>query len=254
MTAELQKASLSKRIAAALLDFMLLIIIITGAATLFANAFGYETHINTMDARQKHFETQYGVVFQITEEDYNKLTEAERKNFDDAFDALTTDEEFLHAFNMQINLTLLITTLSILLGIFVVDFIFPLWLKNGQTVGKKIFGLGLVQVDSVQVTKLQLFVRAMLGKFTVETMVPVYIFIMIYFNVANIVQLAVLVVLFVGQIISLIVSKTNAAIHDLMSGTAVIDMPSQRIFQSKEALLEYTKEVHAERASRSDYK
>lgn len=254
MTAELQKASLPKRIAAALLDFMLLIIIITGSASLFANAFGYGEHSATMDARQKYFEAQYGVVFQITEEDYNKLTEEERKNIDAAFDALTADEEFLHAFNMQVNLTMLITTLSILLGVLIVEFAIPLWLKNGQTAGKKIFGLALVQVNSVQITKLQLFVRAILGKFTIEIMIPIYIFIMIFFNAANIVHLAILVVLLIGQIISMIVSRTNAAIHDLLSGTAVIDMPSQRIFKSKDELLDYTKKIHAEWANRSDYK
>ena len=254
MTAELQKASLSKRIAAALLDFMLLIIIVTGAATLFANIFGYEAHIKTMEDRQKHFETTYDIVFQITEEDYNKLSAEKRQAYDDAFEALRTDEEFLHAYTMQVSLTMLIATFSIMLGILLVDFVIPLWLKNGQTVGKKVFALALVQTDGVQISKLQLFIRAILGKFTVETMIPVYVFMMIFFNTANIVTLALLLVLLVGQLISIIVTKTNAAIHDLLAGTAVIDMPSQRIFQSKEDLLEYTKKIHAERANRSDYK
>ncbi len=254
MSVELQKASLSKRIAAALLDFMVLVIIVTGAATLLANVFGYGVQVTAMEAREKHFEAEYGIVFRITEEEYNKYTEAQRKNYDDAYQALISDEEFLYAYNMQVNLTLLITTFSILIGVLIVDFIIPLWLKNGQTMGKKIFSLALVRVDGVQITKLQLFIRAILGKFTVETMIPVYIFIMIFFNTANIVSLALLLVLLLGQIISMIASKTNAAIHDLLAGTAVIDMPSQKIFQSKEDLLEYTKKIHAERANRSDYK
>lgn len=254
MTTQLQKASLPKRIAAAILDFMLLIVIVTGAATLFANIFVNEEHITIIEERQKHFETQFGIVFQMTEEDYSKLTEAELKNYNDALEALLADEDFLYAYNMQLNVTLLITTLSILLGILVVEFLIPLWLKNGQTAGKKVFALALVQVDSVQVTKLQLFIRAILGKFTIETMIPVYIFIMIYFSTANIVHLALLAVLLIGQIISMIASKTNAAIHDLLAGTAVVDMPSQQIFQSKEDLLEYTKKIHAEQANCSDYK
>ena len=254
MTAELQKASLSKRIAAALLDFMLLIIIVTGIVTVLANLFGYKAHIDAMEARQKFFETKYDVVFQITEEDYNKLPAEQREKYDTAVEALFEDEEFLYAYNMQVSLTLLIITAGILLGILVVDFIIPLWLKDGQTMGKKIFGLGLVRIDGVQVTKLQLFIRAILGKFTIETMIPVYIFIMIYFNTANIGSIAILAALLLGQIICMIVTKTNAPIHDLLAGTAVIDVPSQRIFKSKEELLEYTKKIHAERANRSDYK
>lgn len=245
---------MSKRIAAALLDFMLLIVIITGAATLFANISGYEANLVALENREKHFETEYGIVFRITTEQYDALTEEQRQNYDAAFEALKADEEYSRIWYKQFNLILLITTFSILLGILVVDFVFPLFLKEGQTVGKKVFGLALVQTDSVSVTKLQLFLRAILGKFTIETMIPVYIFIMIYFNAASITHLAVLTALLISQIISIAISKTNAAIHDLMAGTVVVDMPSQHIFQSKEDLLEHTKKIHAEQANRSDYK
>jgi len=254
MSAELQKASLSKRIAAALLDFMLLVIIVTGVATVLANILGYGAHVNTMNARQKHFEEEYDIVFQITEEDYNKLSPEKQQDYDDAFEALRKDETFLRSYNMQITLTMLIITFGVLVGVLIVEFFIPLWLKNGQTVGKKVFGLGLVRVDGVQITKLQLFIRAILGKFTIETMIPVYVFIMFFFQFANIVTVAVLATLLLGQIISMIATRTNAAIHDLLAGTAVIDMPSQRIFKSTEDLLEYTKKIHAERANRSDYK
>ena len=254
MTAELQKASISKRIAAALLDFMLLVVIVTGAATLLSNVLGYEANLNTMESREKYFETEYGIVFRISEEEYNNLSAEQRQNYDAAFQALQQDQEYTYTWYVQFNLILLITTFSILLGIIVTDFIIPLFLKNGQTLGKKVFSLALVREDGVQVTTLQLFFRAILGKFTVEIMIPVYIFIMIFFSSANIVSLAILAALILGQIISMIATKTNAAIHDLLAKTAVIDMPSQRIFKSSEDLLEYTKKIHAERANRSDSK
>ena len=254
MNAELQKASISKRIAAAILDFMLLVIIVTGAATLLSNIFGYADNISTMEAREKHFETEYGIVFRISEDELNSMTDEQRQNYEAAFEALKADEEYIYAWYLQFNLILLITTFSILLGTLVVEFIIPLLLKNGQTVGKKVFALGLVREDGVQLTTLQLFIRSVLGKFTIETMVPVYIIIMLFFNTANIVTLAILAALLLGQIISLIATKTNAAIHDLLARTVVIDMPSQRIFKSSEELLAYTKKIHAERASRSDYK
>ena len=61
MNIELQKASISKRIAAAILDFILLILIITGAAVLFSSIFGYDANLAAMEAREKHFETEYGI-------------------------------------------------------------------------------------------------------------------------------------------------------------------------------------------------
>lgn len=254
MPIQLQKASISKRIAAALLDFMLLIVIITGAATLFANIFGYEANLNTLENREKYFEAEYGIDFRITSEQYDALTEEQRQNYDAAMEALLGDEEYSRLWYKQFSLILQIATFSILLGILVVEFVIPLFLKNGQTVGKKVFSLALVQTDCVQATKMQIFVRAILGKFTIETMIPVYILIMLYFATANIVHLAILAGLLIGQIVSIAVSKTNAAIHDLMAGTVVVDMPSQHIFQTKEDLLEHTKKIHAEQANRSDYK
>lgn len=254
MTVDLQKANMAKRIAAALLDFILLTILVTGAATLLTAVLGYDTHAKAMEARQNHFEIEYGVKFDITEEDFNKLTEAEQTKYDDAYKTLYKDEDFLYEFNIVINLITIIATFSILAGVVVVDFVIPLILKNGQTVGKKVFGIALVRIDGVQITTLQLFIRSILGKFTIELMIPVYIIIMLIFGTANIISLAILAGLLIGQVVCVATSKTNAAIHDLLCGTAAVDMASQTIFRTSEDLLAYTKKIHADRANRSDYK
>ena len=254
MTADLQKASITKRIAAALLDFIILTILVTGAAALLTTVLGYDSYTEAMTARQNIFEAEYNVDFDISQEDFDKLTTEEQKKYEEAYQALYKDKEFSYAFNMVINLILLITSLSILVGVVVVEFVIPLWLKNGQTVGKKVFSLGLVRMDGVQISTLQLFVRSILGKYTIEIMIPVYIIIMLFFGTASIISLAILAGLLIGQLICLIANRTNAAIHDLLCGTAVIDIASQNIFRTREELLEYTKKVHTEWANRSDYK
>jgi len=253
MTTNLQKANFTKRIAAAILDFILLTVLVTGAATALSIVLGYGTHAETLEARRQHFEKQYNIQFQLTQEQYDALTEEQRKNYDTAFQALIEDEAFLHAYNMQTSLTMLITTFSVLAGVLVVEFVIPLFLKNGQTVGKKIFGIALVRTDGVQITNLQLFIRAVLGKFTIELMIPIYIFIMIYFNTANIFTLAILAALSLGQLVCVAATRTNSPIHDLLSGTAAVDLATQTIFKSKEDLLEYTKKLHAEQANRAEY-
>lgn len=253
MITDLQKASLLKRMAAALLDFILLSVLVTGIATLLANVLGYGGHVDNMEKSRQHYEAQYGVEFQITQEQYDALTEQQRKDYDTAFEALVSDESFLYAYNMQINLTMLITTFSILGSVLLLEFVVPLFFKSGQTVGKKVFGIGLMRTDGVQISKLQLFIRALLGKFTVELMVPIYILIMIYFNTANIISLAILAALLLGQVICMAVTRTNSLLHDLLAGTVAVDLSSQMIFRSKEDLMEYTKKIHAERANRSEY-
>ena len=64
---------------------------------------------------------------------------------------------------------------------------------------------------------------------------------------------AVLALLGIGQLICLCATRSNAALHDLMAGTVVVDIASQRIFASTEELVEYTKRIHADRAARQDY-
>ena len=253
MTVDLQKANITKRVAAALLDFILLTIIVTGAATALTAAFGYDTYVNTADARQKYFEEQYGVRFEITEEEYLAFSEEKQQLYNDAYKAFRQDKEFLYAYNMMLNLVTITISLSLLLGVAIVEFIIPLILKNGQTVGKKVFGIGLVRVDGVQLTTLQLFTRTILGKFTVELMIPAYIIIMLYFSIADIISLAILIIILIVQVVCPIVTRTNSAFHDLLSGTVAIDIASQQIFRSKEELLEYTKKAHAEQANRSVY-
>ncbi len=254
MTADLQKAAITKRVAAALLDFILLTVLVTGAAAILSGVLDSGNHAAIIEARQAYFEAEYGVDFDISAEDFEKLTEDQHKKYDEAYSALINDKDFFQAYTMQISIIMLVATLSFFISILILEFFIPLWLKNGQTLGKKVFGLAIVRVDGVQLTTLQLFVRSVLGKFTVETMIPVYIIIMIFFNTANLISLAILAALLVGQAASLIFSKTNAAIHDHLAGTAVVDFASQMIFRSKEDLLDYTKKIHADRVNRSDYK
>jgi len=253
MITDLQKASFTKRIAAMLLDFILLCVLVSGSATLLANLSGYGDHLETSTQVRRQYETQYGVEFQITQEQYDGFTQAQRDNYDAAYQALIRDEAFLQSYNMLVSLTLLITTFSLLLAVLVTEFIIPLFLKNGQTVGKKVFGIGVIRTDGVQVSKLQLFTRAVLGKFTIELMIPVYILIMIFLNTAGIISLAVLAGIALAQIICIAATRTNSPIHDLMAGTVAVDLNSQMVFRSKEDLLAYTKKIHAERANRSDY-
>ena len=68
------------------------------------------------------------------------MTEAQKETYDAAYDALIADEEAMKAYNMMVNLTLVITTCGILLAVLLWELLIPLFLGNGQTLGKKIFG------------------------------------------------------------------------------------------------------------------
>ena len=129
----------------------------------------------------------------------------------------------------------------------------PLILGNGQTLGKKIFGIALIRQDGVKLNTMQLFARTLLGKFTIETMLPVYMLVMVFFNIMGLDGLMIIAGIWIAQLILLVVTRNNQLLHDLLAGTVVVDMASQRIFKTTDDLIAYQKRVAAEKATRQPY-
>lgn len=253
MIQDLQKASMLKRISAWILDLVLLLIIIVGAASLLSGITGYDGYSLQLEESYAHYEKAYGITFEITGEQYNAMTEAERANYDAAYQALISDNEAMYAYNMVLTLTLLMTTLSILIGYLVTEFIVPLILKNGQTVGKKVFGIGVMRTNGVRISTVSLFIRTFIGKYTVETMIPVLVVMMLLFNITGIMGTALVLGIAIVQIVMLIVTKTNSAIHDRLADAVTVDLASQMIFDTEEELVEYKKKISADDAANAPY-
>ena len=253
MRLDLQKASLSKRLPAWMLDTILLVVLATALAALLSFALGYDGYSQQLQAAYDKYETIYGVDFDLTQEEQEKLTDEQKELYQQAFDALNKDSEALRAYNMMLSLTLVILSLSILLSYVVLEFIVPLLFNNGQTVGKKIFNIALMRTDGVRVTPFMLFVRSILGKYTLETMVPILILVMMALGVVGIGGTLLLAVLLLAQVGLLLANRNRSVIHDLLACTVAVDNESQMMFDTPEALLDYQKRIHAEEAANSDY-
>lgn len=251
--ADIQKATFWKRFAAWLLDLILLAVLATGVMYLAAVISGCDRYIDQVNDAYSHYEEAYGVSFEVTQEEYDAYTDEQRQNWDDAYQALIDDDEAMYAYNMMVNLILIMTTAGILVSMLILHFVIPLILKNGQTVGKKAFSLGVVRQDGVKMNTMQLFVRTLLGRFTLETMIPVYIIIMMLWGTVGIMGPIVLIALIIAQLICVNATRNRSALHDLLAGTVVVDLSCQKVFESKEALIEYTQKLHAERAAREFY-
>ena len=253
MTTELQKASLLKRTAAGIFDFILVCVLAVGIAWFLSWVLGADAHQEKWDKGRAAYEQQYGVTYDITQEEYDALSEQKRQNYDAAHKALVSDKEVMQSYNMVVQLAILTVTFGILIAQVLLELVVPLILKNGQTIGKKIFSIALVRVDGVKLSTLQLFVRTVLAKFTLETMIPVYFLVMLFFNAAGIFATVIIGGLTLAQLICLCVTKTNSLIHDLLSGTVAVDMATQMIFRSTDDLIRYQQRVHAEQVARSTY-
>ena len=253
MAVDLQKAGMWKRISAGLFDWILTGILVVGFCFLLSWVSGYNGHNRTLNEAYDRYETQYGIVFEVTGEEYQRMSTEQRAAYDEAYSALIGDEEAMYAYNMVLSLTLVIVSLGILAGVMVMEFVIPLMLKNGQTLGKKIFGIALMRTDGVKINTMQLFVRTVLGKYTIETMIPVCIILMIFFNLIGLIGTLILGAILLVQLILMGVTQTNSLIHDTLAGTVAVDFASQMIFETTEDLIEYKKRAHAQMAARQQY-
>ena len=242
-----------KRISAYTFDMILLVCLAMVVAMALSGIFGYDEYNARMDAAYDQYGQMYGINVSMTFEEYEKLTPEQLDLYMQALEAINADKEVMHTYSMVVNLTLIIASLSILAGYLVLEFLVPLWLGNGQTLGKKIFGIALMRQDGVKITPLMLFARTILGKYTLETMIPVLIVIMLLFQMIGLIGTLIIGLILLLQVILLIVTRTNSALHDLLACTVAVDMASQMMFDSPEALLEYQKRISAEKANRAEY-
>ena len=251
---DIQRGSVLKRISALLLDLILLACISVGVIFLVAKIINYDSHIDKMQAKYQYYEETYDVKFNITQEELENLTEEERAHYDEVEEIIKADKEFTKEYNLVINLTLIMITVGVMISILITDFVIPLIFKNGQTIGKKVFGLCLVKKNSVRMKKIQLFVRTLLGKFALELMVPIYIIIMFYFGLMGLLGLIILLGLGLAQLLLLIFTQYRTVIHDLLSQTVVADMSSQMIFDTEDELIDFMNKNHEKNVNNSIYK
>ena len=312
MKFSIQKTTFWNRIAAALLDFILLMIVSAGAMTLVGWISGYDKYATEVKEIQTKYEEEYGVKFSETEkyvtnkavvtekralyeskngvkfsvtpEQYAELP-AEQKpaytgenyandyanmlaelNGDkayvdafkvvDAYDqaqyAFNNDKDAIYATSMSLSIILAMISLGVLIGYVVIDFILPLIFKNGQTLGKKIFGIAVMHQDGVRINGAYLFIRTLLGKFAFETMIPLLMLLMFYF-MHNLIALIACGAIFLIEIILLFATQYRQPIHDLLAKTITVDIKTQKFFDNEEDRLRYIQEDAAEKAEKSKY-
>ncbi len=252
MIYDLQRASLTKRLSAAIFDFILIAVLVVGIASLLSLVLKYDKHVKDYETRSQAYYEEFGLDPDMTQAKYEAMTREEQRAYDvkvRAADAKAAkDTEYQRVYNLVINLTLIISTFSILISQLIWEFILPLVFKNGQTLGKKIFGIAIMRNNGVKVNSVVMLIRTLLGKFTIETMFPVLLLIMMYFGSLGALGVIILIALLLLQIILVLATKTKTPIHDLLAMTVAVDMQSQLIFDTEEALIEYKKKVAEEAA------
>jgi len=254
MDFSMQRANGWKRISAFLFDAICLSMLAVAFAYLISIITGYNEKITRLNEIYKRYESEYGIVFNITQEEYENYTPEKKAGYDAALSALSSDSEAMRLFQLVSNLMLLMITFGLLAAFLIVEFLVPLRLKDGRTFGKKIFGIAVMDVEAVRIRTVQLFVRTLLGKFACETMIPVYMIVMLFFN--NTISLFGLIVtagLLIGQAVIFLTTETRSLIHDKLAQTVVVDYASQKIFETREEMIAAKAQAAAEKAAHREW-
>ena len=249
MTCDLQRANVWKRISAFLFDVILLAIACVLCAWGLSALLGFDAQYQTLMAHYQAAADACGLDMSIMTQTYSALTDAQRALVEQANAVLAADETAVHAYGMVI----LIVSFGVLSGYLLLEFLVPLLFKNGQTLGKKIFGVALMRNDGVRIGHVTLFVRTVLGKYAVETMIPIMAVMMLFFGNLNIVVLGIVLILSVAQFVLFLATRKHSLIHDLLADTVAVDMASQMIFNSTDELVAYKAKLQAEKVAHQTY-
>ena len=254
MSVSIQKANFWKRISAWLFDAIIAVVLALGCCLVAVTVIDFDSISNDYNAHLEQYYEEYGkkhdVNFSLTQEEYNAMSEQEKAAYNEKLNlaqkdmqlALSKDKTYAALSYKLFRATLLVVAVGVLGSHLIWYFAIPLFLKNGQTLGKKMFGLAVIRTNCVKASNPVLFIRSIVGLYAMETMAPLFIILMIYFGYLGIIGTATLLLLLVLQIGVMVKTQTNSSIHDLLSDTMVVDLVSQRIFETEEERVAYIAE------------
>ncbi len=213
-----------------------------------------EGEMDKRDAFYTQYERDFGIKINgLTAEEFDNMTQEQRDYYYEVEKIWKADPAVQDQFFLIFYKSLVIITIGLLLAFFIWEFLIPLLLGNGQSIGKKLFSIAVMRADGVRISTPVLFARAILGKFTVEAMLPVLILLMLMMSMIGIVGPVILLGLIVMQFVCIFSTRTRSAIHDVVAHTVVVDMASQMIFESEEAMMDYKRRLAAEKADKTPY-
>ena len=153
----------------------------------------------------------------------NKLVQG--KYVDAIMDDLNNIPEVAKAGANYMTISTLQYVVSILISGALVYILVPLILKNGQTFGKKAYGLGLANSDGYKFSNSRLLMR-----FLPFAIVDISLFFMILVNL-YLVLLIVLIIFLVSFALAMS-SPKRMSLHDITGRTIVVDLKSSTLFET----------------------
>ena len=228
-------AQLSKRILAALLDLMIiyfLVIFATWLVSLTPLGTTFNNYNSTYEELYNSFAIKEGYGVWVENSGSSSLSFVSNSSiFSNFQSAALADSTFVETMKTTRNFYLLITILAVVIVESLYLGLLPILNKKGQTLGKMIMGLGVIDAKyDLLASRKQKTIRFAMGV-GVETILVMLLF---SNNTGMVIFMSPLIVL-----MTILLSPTKQALHDTISKTKVVDLYSATIFNSIEEKEEY---------------
>ena len=84
-------------------------------------------------------------------------------------------------------------------------------------------------------------------------MIPIMMLLMLYFGAIGLAGLLIGGGIILLEVMLLMLTKDHSMIHDKLANTVTVDLASQLIFDTPEALIAYKQKIAAEKAAQQSY-
>lgn len=226
-----RNASLVKRAASFLLDVILLMIAFVGFLFLFSAVFNYDEINNALDK----IYLDYGVMIPNESTEGYKFCNIEEESCLQAMQLLDKEPTFQQLFIQRQRILIIMPVLSILLALLIFSFIIPLILKNGQTIGKKLFQIGYVSKSEVRIRPIQLFIKFLFGEFIINGVMCILGLYYIFWG-NGFVGIFLIFAVLIGNVVCFGLTKNKTFLADGLANMFPIDMQEQMLFDTIEEL------------------
>lgn len=235
---------LIKRLAAWFIDLILILVVATGAALMTSMIYGYDNYNDTCYQKEIQYEIYVedpeGKV-EINDKKYTICYEIEGVSKEEAtqrYEELYKDIEYKEAYLKRSQGQVIIITSAIVVSLTILEFIVPLILKHGRTIGMKFFDIGYVTDEGIDTNFKTVFVRFLFGKLVVGALIP-YSGIMLSLMMPTYYTLVGFIAIFgvIGiNLLLLFTTPEKRGVHDFIAKCVPCDNSCQIYFKTVEEL------------------
>lgn len=218
-----QKAKVSKRILAGFIDWTICLLAVLGLFFYPANAiFSKVFHVDEMKQDNYDLMVQYGILYIDADGNY-QYTDAGKDEDNQVYIDYKADETYQNLKNAETLVTFTEMSTSVFVTETILFLIIPLAFGNGQTIGKKLTRLILVDDSYIKVRFLNVFLRYLTILF-----------------LGSIISLFTYGIPLLAAFIMMLATKDKRTFHDYLSDTRVIEK-DQVWFKNTDERIEFDK-------------